>query len=293
VEPFDQVIEQESFLAEQGLLGLFRKKHLMVRQQLLINLQYFKELDRLKLILFEKGLRDVFLVKGAFLLREVYADMSQRSMSDVDLYIPELNSYQLLQEILKDQGYEVLVEKKWQANNFKTTLIKKIGNFYCTLELHQKLIWNEGKNCWNKKSEDGPWSFLDTNDHLVYLIAHMGKQHSFLKLFWLYDIKLYVEKFGAEVDWQIVYEKLKDLNCSTCLQLTAKLMLEIFKTDLFPKIKKFHFSKIKFYLQRKVFTPNHFTSEKRSYWGIFFAKFLVKDNNWETLRYLFFYRRAR
>jgi hypothetical protein len=293
VDTFSRVIEDETFLTEHGLIALYRKNHPLVRQQLLINMQYFKELDRLKKIFAENFIKDIFLVKGAYLLRDVYTDMSERGMSDLDLYIPEINSFHLVQRTLIDQGYEVLKERKWQANNFKTTLTKKIGNFYCTLELHQRLLWNEGKLCWRKKSEDGPWSFLDTNDHLVYLIAHMGKQHSFLKLFWLYDIKLYLQKFDSEIDWQIVYEKLKELNCSTCLQLTAQLMIAIFKKDFFPEIKYFNFSKTKFYLQKKIFTPNHFSSTKRTYFGVFLEKILVKDNNWETLRYLFFYRRAK
>jgi hypothetical protein len=293
VDTFSRVLEGEKFLMEQGLLGLYRKNHPTARQQLLLNMQYFKELDRLKNILAENQLKDIFLVKGAYLLRNVYIDMSERGMSDVDLYIPEAESFHLLQKILIDQGYLVLKEKKWQANNFKTTLTKKIGNFNCTLELHQRLLWNEGTVGWRKKSEDGPWSFIDTNDHLVYLIAHMGKQHSFFKLFWLYDVKLYLQKYGAEINWQIVYEKLKELNCSTCLQLTAQLMLVFFKTNFFPEIKEFKFSKIKFYLQRKVFSPSYFSSTERTYFGIFAAKLLVKDSNWETLRYLLFYRRAK
>jgi hypothetical protein len=293
VDSFSRVMQEEKFLEEHGLLGTNNKNHPIVRQQLLINMQYFKELDRLKLILIDNMIKDIFLIKGAYLLREVYVDMSERGMSDVDLYIPEFKTYKLLKKILIEQGYIELIEKKWQANSFKTSMIKKIGNFNCTLELHHKLLWSEGNIRWNKKSEDGPWSFLETNDHLVYLIAHLGKQHNFLKLFWLYDIKKYLEKFDSEINWHIVYEKLMQLNCSTCLLLSAQLMNNVFKVDFFSKIKKLKFSKIKFYLQKRFFNANYFIPNYRSSLSLILAKFLVKDNNWETIRYIFLYRRAK
>ena len=293
MESFSQLLEDTNFLEEHGLLGLFKAEHPRVRQQLIINMQYFKELSRLHNVFLENKLKDIFLIKGASLIQDVYENFKQRPMSDVDFYIPDQETYILLKKVLEDEGYHVLVENKWHANDYKITMIKVIGPFHCTLELHQKLLWKEGAINWKKQGEHGPWSSLSVTDHLVYLIAHMGKQHGFLKFFWLLDIKKVFEKYHQDIEWSVVYQKLCILNCSSCLKLTVFLLKRVFNLDLAREIAPFHFSKWKFFLQKIVFSTNYFVAKKRSTWRVIAAKFLVKDNNWETLEYLFFYKSAK
>lgn len=181
------------------------------------------------------------LLKGAQLLTDLYQDTGSRFMSDVDILIDKQN-YNDWKELLLSSGYHSLELPIFIGNDFKSQWIKSIGNIEINLELHTKLFFHLKRENWNlTNSAITPFTQLSVEDTFLHLCGHLAFQHTFLKLYWLFDIYFYIEKHGNEMNWDEVKSKSKNYHlyqsicmCLWCLYKyfdLEKSFVEAFKLD--------------------------------------------------------------
>lgn len=163
----------------------------------------------------ERGVRPV-LLKGPSLHEDIYEDIGQRAMSDVDLLVLG-EDFEKAFHILIEDGYELKDEIKWKANDNKADFIKKNKDgFYLRIELH-KTLYPRVEN-WDYQftpAKQEPYYKLGVEDHLVFLIYHLAYQHTFQKLHWLVDIDRYLRVFEKQINWEIVEKKMRRLKIET------------------------------------------------------------------------------
>jgi len=185
------------------------------------NLFFKEQFTKFKQLLTANDHPVIIPLKGISLLNRLYPNLENRKMSDIDVYIPKADKVALDQLLLK-HGYIKLDEKKWQANEHKVTYIKKHNFIPITIEVHFKLYYHLSYH----PQLDPTHSYLSHEDELIFLCYHLAEQHNFLKLFWLQDIALYINKFNQEINWQIFHQKAQNIgitrSTNTCLFLAHK-----------------------------------------------------------------------
>ena len=169
----------------------------------------------------EKDLK-VLIVKG-LICRSLYPQPDNRNSNDEDLYVRD-----------KDMGAvsEIFIENNFQVISKKedvTTFIDPMSGL--SIELHTALFSMESKAYGNyqkyfedafdkciRHNIDGVDVYsLNYDQHLLFLILHLVKHffHGGVGIRQLLDIVMYSEAYGEKIDWDKLYQILKELNIYT------------------------------------------------------------------------------
>ena len=216
----------------------------------------------------------VFFLKGVELLNNLYERPHERSMSDIDILIDPKEWLQLKKDF-ETLGFQEVPEKKWEANSFKKTMTKDIFSTEITLEIHERLFFEEPSHFFWKK--DLKNHTLSKNDFLLHLIGHASYQHTFIKLFWLVDIDRFIRRHHKDVDWKRILERSKELKIYQATNTTLWILKNLFSTPHIPLVKR----KTWYYLLNWNFLILS-RKKKLSYWV---TKHKIKDSLASSLKY--------
>ena len=166
----------------------------------------------------KQGLK-VLVVKG-LVCRALYPQPDNRQSNDEDLYVRK-EEYEAVKDILLKNNFTVISE-----NDDVTTFIDPVSGL--SIELHTALFSLESKAYGNYQryfdqafdecivhSIDGVDVYsLEYTQHLLFLILHFVKHffHGGVGIRQVVDIVMYSEAYGDKVDWDRLYDILKELN---------------------------------------------------------------------------------
>ena len=166
----------------------------------------------------KQGLK-VLIVKG-LVCRSLYPQPDNRQSNDEDLYVQK-GEYEAVKDILLKNNFTVISE-----SGDVTTFIDPVSGL--SIELHTALFSLKSKAYGNYQRYfdqafdecivhriDGVEVYsLEYTQHLLFLILHFVKHffHGGIGIRQVVDIVMYSEAYGDKVDWDRLYDILKDLN---------------------------------------------------------------------------------
>ena len=166
----------------------------------------------------KQGLK-VLIVKG-LVCRLLYPQPDNRQSNDEDLYVRK-EEYEAVKDILLKNNFTVVSD-----SDDVTTFIDPVSGL--SIELHTALFSSESKAYGNYQryfdqafdecivhSIDGVNVYsLEYTQHLLFLILHFVKHffHGGVGIRQVADIVMYSEAYGDKVNWDRLYDILKDLN---------------------------------------------------------------------------------
>ncbi len=276
---------QETEIDSHHLSGLVYSKFKLIKykaiwkKQLIQNKLFFKELKILTSIFEKEGIK-ISVLKGFSLLDDIYTDWGARSTSDIDILI-EQNNFSEAKKIIQNNGYREINEYKWKGNCFKVLFEKKISLLTVTIELHHQLFWhNKFINSNPRKSTSKiEATFLSLEDQLIHLCGHLAFQHNYLKLFWLFDIKYFVEKYQNQISWDLFWKRAEENKLIVSCQLTLSLISK----------KNYKYSSLKLVLLTRLCDKNYLLNPRNYFIKYYLIKFLLKDNLIDNFIYIFNY----
>jgi hypothetical protein len=217
-----------------------------------------------------------------------YPDSGCRFMSDIDILI-ETKSLQKVEEILISLDFELIKEEKWRANDFKCVWEKKHLSTNIYIEVHTKLFYHvENENWMTKPSNILGLNILSNEDQILHLFGHLAFQHTFLKLYWSFDISLLLKKEEFKISWPVLIKKAKSYQLLNSLKSSLWILQKHFgnnelnkiinENNLAPNIF------LKFCLSKKLLWNN-----SQNGFTYYLTKHLLKDSLGESLKYDFFW----
>lgn len=151
------------------------------------------------------------MTKG-YIIRNYYVDKDLRTMGDIDILVSG-EDFEKTKKILQDNGYKI-------TSTYFSEISFCKNNVY--FEIHNKLLEENLGNgydygsyfntlCKKAKKIRGNTYELDINDHLIYLIAHIGKHfyNEGCGIRMILDIAVYVKKFENELNWDYLWNELE------------------------------------------------------------------------------------
>lgn len=220
-----------AILEQHHLKGLFF--HLMkIKDETLLK-QYKMQWIHNQLLIEEiKGLKqEGVLLKGAALLLDIYPDLGSRFLSDVDILIDK-NNYPKWEKNLKDNGFTPLEIPTFFGNHFKSQWVKLRDEVEINFELHTQLFFHLKDHQSNLiDSPINGFKQMTLEDNFLHLAGHLAFQHTFLKLYWLYDIYFFVEKYNKLINWNLVEKKSKEQGLFNSVQMCLWCLNEYFSLD--------------------------------------------------------------
>jgi hypothetical protein len=249
------------------------------------NILFLDEFSRLNQEFLRQAQSPVTPLKGLSLLQGIYSKTLARPMTDMDIYtqLPK----DVFTKILTSLGYEFVAEKKWRFNQHKFLFKKHHSLAEIICEVHTDLV---------PRSSVYPWTIselgaLTHDDEFLFLCYHWAEQHTCLKLFWLFDLLFYIQKYP--LDPEILWAKAKRLKITSSLLAAHWALQNCFQVTLLQKVPASHGWKS--FLLKKILTPSTLTHihDRR---GIYLLlKHLLKDQlstqlvyTWLWLRHKYF-----
>ena len=179
------------------------------------------------------GLR-VACLKGPILAERLYPAAVVRPSTDLDLLVPARDVYRAA-AILENLGYEGSrgpVERYYREHHHHLHFQRAQGPL---LELHFRAFSGFGtsldadslfQRAQPYRSSDLPETLvLAPEDEYIYLAAHVAS-HLFLRLGWLYDLKLFVLKH-PDLDWVTIANRAHSLGFNGAVAYTSALVREL------------------------------------------------------------------
>jgi hypothetical protein len=171
-----------------------------------------KELETVFGLFQEQGI-EVVALKGASLGESVYPLPYLRPMRDVDLWLRE-EEMERARAILEENGYrskDAWISLEFDAEGGREIRLAKffrhdlsVIELHATLDIHPPEEAGEVEAMWSRRV-DHPMlhaKTLDARDMLYHLCLHMALRHRFEQgLLWLLDLRLFLAKYGAQLDW--------------------------------------------------------------------------------------------
>ena len=199
------------------------------------NIEIIKQANEINKLLIKNNLRPIFLKGTAYLLQNLYYDISERMVGDID-FICSKDDYESVINILKNDGYEPIVKKENHFPEFKhfPRLVKK--KRIAAIEIHKELTiekysdeFNYGLIIQDIQNENNV-SYLSFENQLnSSIISSQVDDYAFyyknLDLKNAYDVILLSKKINEKISFS-KFKKLKHpLNCF--LSLTNYIFGEI------------------------------------------------------------------
>lgn len=249
----------------------------------------------------------IMVLKGIALIENVYRDISQRKMEDVDILIKPEN-LDKAREIFAKEGYILLGTN--QANSEVYSLEEPVRIY---LDLHWRLVnqnspsqkyvyWPDENLIWQRAVNItlGQQAVLTMclEDLLVYLCFHALKER-FLHKKWLEDINLIINSNKGEIDWEkfldIARDSGTDKLCCFIMEYQKKEYAVDIPGSVLSRIKKnygfyffeeriFHFSIRKTKFMKELLWPLAMNDKKKKM--LFFKRLPVYL--WKKLRHRVF-----
>jgi len=196
------------------------------------------QLQRIFCLFAEHGIEAVVL-KGASLAESVYPAPYLRPMQDVDLWIAESQMLRA-QSLLEAEGFceKHVPSLESDVRTGKEIRLAKFFNYdlvvielHATLDVHLPDEQLETDAIWKRRIGD-PGSCvkaLHPRDMLYHLCTHLALRHRFEQgLLWLLDIRLFLEKHGARLEWHQLAEDSRRQQTSkhmyVCLEMVRDLL---------------------------------------------------------------------
>jgi hypothetical protein len=169
------------------------------------------ELERI-LERFAQNSIQAILLKGAYLLLEVYKDIGLREMGDIDILVRK-EDLAATHSILSGLGYRSSIVnpkpfKRWAHYQYFNTgngvLVEvhwSLLEEYQPVKIDTEILWHT--SC--KRSLNGiPFNILSPETNLLHLCIHAANHVDILSLRFLYDIYKLVETQRDKLEWSIV-----------------------------------------------------------------------------------------
>ncbi len=157
---------------------------------------------------------ETLLLKGAYLAETVYRDAALRPMMDVDLLVRE-EDLEAAGRALSGFGYipEITYDRRVRhAARIVNTISYHAPERSLHVDLHLNLeppaspFRMDPVGLWSRAR---PFAFegvkcrtLSETDHLLHLCIHGAFRHLFYPLKTLFDLHLFLRRFGEEMDWE-------------------------------------------------------------------------------------------
>ncbi|MCB1052671.1 MAG: nucleotidyltransferase family protein, partial [Acidobacteria bacterium] len=103
----------------------------------------------------------------------------------------------------------------------------EVGGLDVTVEIHRRLFAEEPPR-WHWQTTRSSLSgvrFLTLEQELFFLIHHVAHQHTFLKLFWLRDIALFLKRYGSQLEWGEVWSLAEQFHREKSVMAVLLLMV--------------------------------------------------------------------
>ncbi len=276
-DPSDEIFD---ILEQNKLLGYFKESYPeQFKGQWVLNMAY---IDLLKEIKVPPHLSATIL-KGAHLINTVYPSEGLRFMGDVDLLISK-DSMSDWKHYLTDIGFKDITGETWSANQFKSLHLRNQHGLELVIELHTRLFYQENADHeWETlKATITPFNYLRDEDLFVHLCGHLGYQHTFISLHWLFDIYLLLKK--ADLDWEKVRVKARQAN----VWRSCEIIIELLKRHFQFKIQLPYNNSIYSRLMTRVLINEEFLCNSHSAKiRYFLIKHFCKDSLFQALTYDF------
>lgn len=215
-------------------------------------------------------------LKGMSLLDTIYTDLGSRFMSDIDLLLP-LDKFEQMEQILIEDGYGKNSITKWEANYFKGEYSKFIDEEEVCIELHSKLYYhckNDFEDFSLVTSSIKNIKKLELHEQLIHLCTHAGFQHTFLNLYWLFDIAFLIERERSNIDASKLLKLATKYKVKNSLTMALQIVRDYFGVEfgefLKPKAK---------------ISADFLWSDNRRSVEYLKVKHLTKDSLLEALKY--------
>ena len=201
------------------------------------NTMLYNQLEKL-LTVFNKNNVPVILLKGAYLAEEAYGNIALRPMQDIDLLIRK-EDVSRAYEILTDLGYSPV---KPIHEEFDISQHHHIPQFVGSGKIPVEIHWNissplgpfkiDPEDLWRKAVKKNVCaqniSVLCTEDLLLHIIVHLSYHDIFeASLLSFYDIKVILEKFGADIEWKNLIQSADHWGIAKCFYLSLILAQKI------------------------------------------------------------------
>jgi len=276
----------KSLRFKKGITDSFKKIYKIIYKQ---NSFLYKELKKISKV-FEKEKIDFIALKGMYLAKNIYKDIGLRPMGDIDL-LYQKKDITKIRLLLKKQGFKFLDTKLDKAGKF-LKISESERYRHCKffkknilLELHSRpmeigLPYKNTEKLWKYYSNK---KFRHNYD-IIFLSSHL-LQHGFNSLKWFYDIMLLLNQ-KKEIDWNFIYNTLKEEGMKVPVYYSIKFTLEIFKKyEKLDKIKKIKPNIFQDKLFKKIWTREEipFSSiSDRDKMNIFYFN-LTRNESWINL----------
>lgn len=222
--------------------------------------------------------QDQFVVlKGmSFADYQLYQNLGQRLTSDIDLWVEDLADFS---QKIESLGFEIVANHKWKGNDYKIILSKFISGIEIVVELHSRVFYHVKNDQFKTKYSSLGFKVFELEDLLLHLVGHLAFQHTFLKLHWLLDIELFLNRYSDVIDWNRFRILLVDYQLESSWKFTC-LFLDMVFHDKKPQpwIYKFlvapqfilfpESNKVRYYLLKHLLKDQFQTSFRYNFWWI-------------------------
>lgn len=166
------------------------------------NTRIFKALEETLKFLYDEGFKNIIILKGGYLLPEVYKDIGIRPMSDIDVLLPNLATVDEIFTILtsKKKFTSKIYRSKWEKDSRKkiTGKAPEILKDELVIELHAPIAFKSLPQDWNsiikntKNFTIGSTHALKlSNPHHAKLIDEHFYQHMNRRAF---DLRMIIDR---------------------------------------------------------------------------------------------------
>ncbi len=200
-------------------------------------------------VIFESSLRQVLedfsrekivviVLKGAFLSGNIYGDLSERMMGDIDLLV-QMKSFDQAAAALRRAGYRSTLD--YPAEEGATFNKAAPGFFkegYPPVDLHWDLEmpdWGfqvDLEGIWQRAQineiEGIPTLGLSKEDLLIYLSMHLMNHRLRSGIRSVYDFGITIDHYAQDLDWDILINRARSWRADRATTLTAVLAKELF-----------------------------------------------------------------
>ena len=215
------------------------------------------------------------LIKGVALLYSIYKDFGSRFMSDCDMLVDPLDLLKV-KDFLLENDYKVIHSKSWFANDFKIQMNKIIDGVEVNIELHSKLLFHHDYDKLNKVTLNEFYDTLSPEDHFIYLSAHLAFSHTFLKLFWSFDLFYLIEE-NSHLSYCSLKNRARELNVLNSLKMSFWVLNKYFSRSIESSGKS--------RLYDFIFTNEIVLKVKQTGFRYFLLKHLSKDSFYLSFKY--------